>query len=529
MRSFLKSIWGQLCIAVLCIAAVSFSLFCVYQYEQYLKPKFQDVTVELGTESITMAQFLTEDADPAKASFASDISHVDIGKVGSYALTMKHGSKEETVTLTVEDTVAPTAQFITQTTRSTDYIPQPSDFVTEYFDLDAVTLSFQEDVVIPENYANLPLTVVVADASGNAITQECTVKFAWMKEAITLELGQSLSKDMLLYNLERDADLLSQEDIDKINASGVGAYELHCTVEDADICCIVTVQDTTAPELKLKNVSLEEGARIRLDDFVKSAEDLSGDVKLEFVAQPTSTILGKQTVKIRATDASGNSVVKSTQLTVQYDVTAPVLKGLKNMRVAQHSTPDYMKGVSATDNKDKSVSITYDASKVNTDKAGTYYVTYTARDDSGNVTTSKRKVTVKHDQADTDALVKSIAAKLSSDPEKLRNYVRSTIRYNHNWGGSDPVWYGFKNKAGNCYVHAVCLRELLREKGHTCQLIWTTQKTHYWLIIKITGTWKHIDPTPGRLHSKYSLMNDEQRLSTLSGRTWDFSKWPACP
>ena len=72
---------------------------------------------------------------------------------------------------------------------------------------------------------------------------------------------------------------------------------------------------------------------------------------------------------------------------------------------------------------------------------------------------------------------------------------------------------------------------LLKEKGYECRLIWTIQKKpgHYWLIVKINGTWKHIDPTPGRLHSKYSLMNDQQRLSTLSGRTWDTSKWPACP
>ena len=59
-------------------------------------------------------------------------------------------------------------------------------------------------------------------------------------------------------------------------------------------------------------------------------------------------------------------------------------------------------------------------------------------------------------------------------------------------------------------------------------MIWVTNKSHYWLIVKINGQWKHIDPTPSRLHGKYSLMNDEQRLSTLSGRKWDTSQWPAC-
>ena len=46
--------------------------------------------------------------------------------------------------------------------------------------------------------------------------------------------------------------------------------------------------------------------------------------------------------------------------------------------------------------------------------------------------------------------------------------------------------------------------------------------------VKIDGQWKHIDPTPSQTHGIYSLMNDEQRLSTLSGRIWDTSLWPAC-
>ena len=90
------------------------------------------------------------------------------------------------------------------------------------------------------------------------------------------------------------------------------------------------------------------------------------------------------------------------------------------------------------------------------------------------------------------------------------------------------MWYGFTNKVGNCYVHALCLQRLLSAKGYSTKLIWVTNKTHYWLIVKIDGQWKHIDPTPGRLHSRYSLMNDKQRLSTLSGRKWDRSAWPAC-
>ena len=161
-------------------------------------------------------------------------------------------------------------------------------------------------------------------------------------------------------------------------------------------------------------------------------------------------------------------------------------------------------------------------------KAGFYYVTYYATDKSGNTASARRKVEVLHDAADTQALVNQIASTQSSDPEALRDYVRNTIYYSSSWGGDDPVWYGFKEKNGNCYVHALCLNSLLRYHGYNTKLIWTTCRTHYWLLIELNGEWKHIDPTPSRLHGRYSLMSDDQRYETLKGRDWDRSAWPTC-
>jgi len=199
------------------------------------------------------------------------------------------------------------------------------------------------------------------------------------------------------------------------------------------------------------------------------------------------------------------------------------------MTVAKHSQPDYLAGVSAFDAVDGYVVVNVDDSRVNLSAAGTYFLVYTARDASGNVATIRRKITVEHDAEDTAALVKSIADSLENDPEKIRDYVRSTIYYSTDWGGEDPVWKGFTEKHGNCYVHALCLKSILDLKGYNTQLIWVVNKTHYWLIIEIEpGVWRHIDPTPSELHSRYSLMTDEQRLWTLSRRDWDHSLWPAC-
>ena len=73
--------------------------------------KFRDVTVELGTETLGISQFMTKYALPHRVGFVSDVSIIDLGKVGTTELTMSHGPKLEKVTLTVEDTTAPTVTF----------------------------------------------------------------------------------------------------------------------------------------------------------------------------------------------------------------------------------------------------------------------------------------------------------------------------------------------------------------------------------------------------------------------------------
>jgi Rib/alpha/Esp surface antigen-like repeat protein len=280
--------------------------------------------------------------------------------------------------------------------------------------------------------------------------------------------------------------------------------------------------------VKVQDVTVYEGGEVTLEDLLVEATDLAGEVTTKLLQQVDTAVAGTYTVTLEATDPNGNKTTVDCTVTVRKDEDAPVFSGLKDLTTAKGKKPNYTTGVTATDARDGKVDFTYDDSKVDLTKAGTYYVTYTAVDKSGNTVSSRRKVVVDHDQADTDALVQRIAAGLSDDAEKIRDYVRDSIKYSHDWGGEDPVWFGFNTKKGNCYVHALCLQVLLEAKGYETNLIWVTDKSHYWIQVKIDGVWKHIDATPGTRHTKYSLMNDAQRLETLQGRHWDTSKWPAC-
>lgn len=524
-------------IVIVCIAAVLLTMIAVLFAHQVWfskQAKFKNVTVELGTETLGISQFMTEYALPHRVGFVSDVSTIDLGKVGTTELILSHGPKVEKVTLTVEDTTAPAASFLEKLIKFVDYVPNAQDFVQEATDLSEIKCYFVEEPVVSGEYEEVPVTVVVEDAYGNKTTGTSVLSYVWIKDAFALEYGQTLTKEDLMCDVEKDGHLVNQEDIDAINTSPLGTYTIISSTATRTLECVVTVQDTLGPELEVKDVQVYLNGYAYLDHFLESVTDPSGVKDVRVVTELKFDTLGEQTVIIEAEDIYGNISQKEVSLFVTTDIRPPVISGLSNMTVAKHSKPDFLKGVSATDDRDGKCVVKVDTSKLDLDKAGTYYITYSAKDKSGNTATARRKVTVEHDQEDTKALVKSIAAGLSSNPESLRDYVRSRVGYSSNWGGSDPVWYGFTNRSGNCYVHALCLQALFNEKGITSKLIWVTDKSHYWLLVNIGGTWKHIDPTPGSQHSRYSLMNDTQRYETLyhpdyGYRDWDRSQWPACP
>ena len=528
MREFFKKTIGKVTIALAAVLVLAGAAVGIYAGWLYNQPKFQDVTVELGTETVSLKAFMTEYAKGNKVGFVTDPNTIDLNLLGDQTLVLCHGNKQETVMLHVVDTTAPEVIFRDVHADLGDDL-QPEDFVESASDLSGqVSVAFVEPLTQPESYGEATAELVVTDSSGNETRGQCRIYYVWMKASFVLELGDTLEKADVLMNAEKDADLLDQLELDKINEGGVGSYVLTSTDGDQTCQCEVTVQDTTAPELVVKNVTIYLGGSANKDSFIESATDISGEVTTRLMTNLTRDAYGSYTVVIEAEDMYGNIARQEAMLHVVPDTTGPSFSGMGTMRVEKHSTPDYLNGVTAYDSKDGYVEVTYDDSKVDLTAAGTYYVVYSATDYSGNTSTYKRKVEVNHDAADTTALVNSIAASLPSDVEAIRDYVRNTIAYNTNWGGDDPVWYGFQNKVGNCYVHALCLQRLLSAKGYTTKLIWVTNKSHYWLIVNLGGTWWHIDATPTPAHSKYSLMNDTMRLATLNGRKWDFEAWPAC-
>ena len=499
---------------------------------QYQLPKFHDLTVELGTEIVTLPDFATPYANPEQLRFVSDPAQVDLNRVGSTEITLAHGKREETVTLTVVDTTEPEATFTEKLALRIDEAPTLEDLVSDIRDESETKAYFAADVVLPKDYSDTTVTVVVEDIHGNRTEGRCLITYSWMRESYDLEYGQALTLEDVLLDPVRDASLIDPAELNRVNAGGIGEYTVTGRIGERESVCNVRVADTMGPELNLKDVQIFLGARVYQEAFIGSVTDPSGVVRVEMLTTPDNRTKGKQTITFEAEDTHGNITTAEATLWVAIDNAPPRISGVyTDLNLAKYTdltTVNFLEGFTARDATDGACEVFCDTSSLNINAGGTYYITYYAYDQSGNRGTFRRKVIVEHDADDTAALVASIAAKLGNNPEQLRDYVRGTIYYNHDWGGEDPVWHGFTTRGGNCYVHAMCLKSIFDLKGIESQLIWVTDKSHYWLQVKINGNWKHIDPTPSQLHGRFSLMNDEQRKSTLSGRLWDTTAWPAC-
>ena len=76
------------------------------------------------------------------------------------------------------------------------------------------------------------------------------------------------------------------------------------------------------------------------------------------------------------------------------DTTKPVFKGLDDLTVSLNTTLDLKAGVEVSDNSLEEIKYKIDDKKIDTSKEGTYEVTYSAKDSSGNKTIAKRKIEV---------------------------------------------------------------------------------------------------------------------------------------
>ena len=539
-------------IVISCLAIILFNIF---------RPKIKNtVQIELGTQEIKIQDFLTEEKDAENAEFITDISQIDLSKVGTHEITIKLNNKEYKSVLEIKDTTAPEVKF-QDVCAYLDYQINPEDFIVEKNDKSNMEVSIGNEIAI-NGFGDYHPIIIVKDEYGNESSQECLLTISYIKNKITLEYGNKLTKQDLLFNFDEYQDTVNQEDLDVINNSDVGEYELKSNYQGQEKITKIIIQDTVAPELVLKNVSLYTGQTITdVNQFVEKAEDLAG-VTLNILTEINYSTIGDQEVTIEATDGHGNKTSQKAILTIKEDKEGPVFSGLSDLKVTKGSNPDYKKSVTAKDDKDGDVDFTVDSSSVNLDKVGTYNVTYTATDKSGNTTTQNRKVIVSEKTtssgtgssstsnssssssdvyAKADEFIAKATSGVSGTSNKIiaiKNYLRNNIKYSHRYNASNTgsvnnaAMKAFTAYEGDCYIHAAAAQVMFTRIGVQSIIVNALDYTHYWNMVYINGGWKHVDPTPGWAYADVDFMNDAKRLETLrriSGyeyRDWDRNKFP---
>lgn len=504
---------------MLCVVLMLIIIALVCLVYLAVRPKFKDITIELGTTDISAENFLVSSIYKKGASIVTDLNSIDLLKVQEIEIELEFRGKREKVKLNIVDTTAPTVEFKNMMAYL-DYVPNPEDFVKSKNDLSEMKVEFVE---VPQftDYGTYFVNTKVSDIYGNETIGKSELMITWLIQEVSVELGSEFSVANVVIDTERFGALVPETELAKVNNMVLGTYEINVDIEGKNYTSKVVVQDTTPPVLQLKNITIWDDEKVGgFENFIVSASDISGEVKTESSSVIDYKIIGDQPIVIKATDVNGNVTEQTATLTIKHDTTGPVINGLSNLTVNKHSTVNYESGVSAVDNKDGKTTFNVDSSAVNMSAAGTYYATYSAVDSAGNRSSYKRKVTVNWDSEDVNQKINEFYNNYCAgqSPAGIAQIVASKVKYNAtNYGSRDAnIYYGL-TKGGNCFVHAYILQALINKSGSSCSIIRLSDGAHCWNKVGSV----HYDSTPGGRHF-VQANSDEEKLSEpwFSGKSY---------
>lgn len=395
-KSRTKLIFVLLILIILIYGFLSIMFYLAWRDRQ---ENFHDVTVELGTKSLNIQDFMTEKAMPSRVGFISDPSIINLGKIGQTEVIFRHGTQQHTVTLTVQDTIAPTADIQKEVEIDVSSgIPAATSLVSNVVDESEVKIYYEEQPILSQDYSEVEAVIILEDAGGNQMRSNCIFSFTgWLKESITLEAGTEITPEMVLTDPERGTAFVDISKLKEISKAGMGVHTLTVNTGHSEATCTITLVDTTPPILKLQNIRRWPGRTATINDIISYVYDASGTPTVRLLTDlPNFDEEGKYTVTVEAVDANGYSVQESAIIWVSDNTKAPEIRGIdRALTTSVGKKPDFTKDVWVIDDEDKNCELTVDSSEVDFDTPGIYSVTYSALDHSGNMTFKERNVIVR--------------------------------------------------------------------------------------------------------------------------------------
>lgn len=442
-------------------------------------------------------------------------------------------SSQKVPTITpVTDTKAPivtTKELVVYAEDYEDNGVTPEQFI---LDIDEESEYIIKDFTeIPKDvYGIIPVSFIVEDSFGNSSKAESQLILINCKKTVQLELADNLPEpEDFLYTLGSKVSFLT--DISSVNMMEEGYYTINLSIDDVEVKSSLVIEDTTPPNLALKPVEYWLNKQLDASSFVNYNDscDASGSFEVCFTKEPDWSLEGEQAVYITAYDKDGNSVSKDTTLFLKKDPKAPVVS-VTDIDVQVGGTISYKKAVTYYDDVDTfdELKLTIDRSGVNLKEIGTYTVTYTVTDCSGNATSVNGTINVMQEAPkwqDEDAIHKKAQDILDSilkdgmtDREKAQaiyKWIKNNIGYiSHSEKGNYTrgAYEGLFKKEGDCFVYASTAKELLTQAGipNIDIVKATTNPSHYWNLVYIEDGWYHFDSTPRKDKSQFFLLTDAE-------------------
>lgn len=448
---------------------------------------------------------------------------------GTYTIKVKLAPFTYKVEVTVQDTVAPSAEGLEVYGMYGESIA-PESFVTDIQDGTDVTVSFMSEPDFSQP-GEQTVELLLRDEGNNLTKVEAGLYISNLMQELTLEAGSPVpkAKDFLeaIEGFE-ETQVSFVTDMSAVDMSILGTQEIKVLLDDREFTTRLTVVDTVAPEITVQSVDGWTGKGISPEEFVKEVKDVTA-VTYAYAQEPDWSKEGSGSAELVATDGAGNSTRQTVSYTLKADTVPPEVS-LSVIDIIIGEPVSYKKAAIFSDNCDKKdeLTLTVDNSKVDPGTVGEYEVTYTVTDTAGNSTTKTGKVKVLAEKPiyydeelvnqKADEVLDEILKDGMTQLEQARaiyNWVHSKIGYISHSEKGDWVrgaYEGLVDRQGDCFVYAATARLLLTRAGiPNIDIVKSAvNPTHYWSLVDVGEGWYHFDATPRKDKTVFFMWTDEQ-------------------
>ena len=339
----------------------------------------------------------------------------------------------------IQDTTPPTITILGDNPSNVEVGSTFSDPGVTVYDQDGSSTYTTTGTVDTNVLGTYALTYTATDNSGNQATATRTVNVVDTTtpvitligdSQVNIEVGSTYTDAGATATDNYDGDLSSQIFVvNNVDVNMLGSYTVTYSVSDSSsnaatvVTRTVNVVDQTAPTITIlggNQITIEAGSSYT-DAGATATDNYNNDVTADITVTNTvdPNIIGSYTVTYTVSDASGNQATAVRTVIVE-DSTPPSITLVGSNPVSVEAGSSYSDaGATATDSYDGDLTSSIATNNnVDINTVGSYTVTYTVTDSSGNTATATRTVNV----VDTTAPVITISGANSVDVDLGTTY-----------------------------------------------------------------------------------------------------------